>query len=619
VIGVITRPSTFQERRIPRPVVDVALGCFSVWLSIGLGSSLQAAHPKSSLGSAVVEPAAGAVETGLSSSLGLARMGPDVVVGALSDIHYWGREGDAGAYSIGTTACNVGTEPVQWNARSADHPVIAQNLYRLKDGRFEQIGKSWLKHGFAAANDSYCSGAGGCVGTDRIDLLGVGCSDTYSAYTNGGGGMPGVLGPRSEVNPYSGTFHYPAGIEPCLGILCRRTVVRDADLDPQLNAGARYFAEAIYVAADDARVGNGYNNASYSPVSVSQPQANEFRLSLTGGTVSLQPAIRAWRGVDPSVQIATVDVFGDGRVLVAGRVTPLGAGLWHYEYAVQNLNCERAIGMFSVPLAPRVEVQNVGFHDVDWHSGEIYDSADWEIDEVGGSLQWATGPYPVNPNANAIRWGNLYNFRFDANEAPDDGRITLGIFKPGGPLSVPARVPVPGGFPRIVSSTPPGESIDAGQPSDLEGHDSFGWREVEVTLDDSADGLTESYFLVDEKGGTAPAPQVAQVAPIDDRTLALRLSAPIEAGAWTMVSDPSGLSSTRLGFLPGDVGSDGECTTEDIEIHLDYLMDLAPWLSTWSVDVDRSGEANLLDTVRVVDVLAGAGAFPPFLGRTLPP
>ena len=34
-----------------------------------------------------------------------------------------------------------------------------------------------------------------------------------------------------------------------------------------------------------------------------------------------------------------------------------------------------------------------------------------------------------NASANAIRWGTLYNFRFDANAAPQSGTITLGLWK----------------------------------------------------------------------------------------------------------------------------------------------------------------------------------------------
>ena len=35
-----------------------------------------------------------------------------------------------------------------------------------------------------------------------------------------------------------------------------------------------------------------------------------------------------------------------------------------------------------------------------------------------GAITWATTAYAVNSNANALRWGTLYNFRFDADAPP---------------------------------------------------------------------------------------------------------------------------------------------------------------------------------------------------------
>ena len=98
-----------------------------------------------------------------------AGIGPDVVVFSFDNgVFSWGASGGYVAYSIGTTSCNRGDTPLNWCASSSscaagtgpeDHPVIGQNLYRLKDqpGRgvvFEQIGMSWLKHGFTSLNQN---------------------------------------------------------------------------------------------------------------------------------------------------------------------------------------------------------------------------------------------------------------------------------------------------------------------------------------------------------------------------------------------------------------------------------------------------------------------------------
>src|SRR5262249_15128588 len=50
-------------------------------------------------------------------------------------------------------------------------------------------------------------------------------------------------------------------------------------------------------------------------------------------------------------------------------------------------------------------------------------------------------PYATNTNANAIRWGTTYNFRFDANAAPTFASVTIGTFKDNGAVQTTADVP----------------------------------------------------------------------------------------------------------------------------------------------------------------------------------
>ncbi|HMJ90402.1 MAG TPA: dockerin type I repeat-containing protein, partial [Candidatus Acidoferrum sp.] len=45
--------------------------------------------------------------------------------------------------------------------------------------------------------------------------------------------------------------------------------------------------------------------------------------------------------------------------------------------------------------------------------------------------------------ANAIRWGTMYNFRFDSNRPPQPAQATLGFFKTGTPITVPIEAPAP--------------------------------------------------------------------------------------------------------------------------------------------------------------------------------
>ena len=108
------------------------------------------------------------------------------------------------AYAFGTTACNNGNTIIDWVSSGENahlHPVIAQNLYRLKDGRFEQIGMSWIKHGFCAGD---APGCGVCTPDLDCATLAIGCSDTYTADINGN--TTTVLGPRTETVTASSTM-----------------------------------------------------------------------------------------------------------------------------------------------------------------------------------------------------------------------------------------------------------------------------------------------------------------------------------------------------------------------------------------------------------------------------
>lgn len=393
--------------------------------------------------------------------------GPDVIVGDLYDLYHASPTGSPSdpvhAYGIGTIACNIGDQVVRWVADTSAHPVIAGNIYRLSTismgsgsvTRLEQLGQSWLKHGFTALTGNVCNTCDGNGG----GVLGVGCSDPYAAALNA---SQFSLGPRSNVNPATGVFPFPrdfslfaGGAEPSWsGPLARRVQVQAADLT---TPGSLYFIEGQYVAHDDAMAGNQNNNASYRRVTVVPASLS---LALADTTQRTRPAIMAWRdhGLganlrDNNITLQPVDVPGDGRFWIGSRVTQIGPSLWHYEYAVQNLNSDRAGASLLVSVSPGTQLANVFFRDVNAHSGEIWDSTDWSVPAsgtvAGSAVQFTClQTWVQNPEANALRWGTLYNFAFDANTAPADGAGTLGLFKPaagGGPASVTFAVKTPGG------------------------------------------------------------------------------------------------------------------------------------------------------------------------------
>ena len=376
-----------------------------------------------------------AIERDLVPGLGgtLADNGPDVIVADLHQISNYGSLGGIAAFAVGTVSCNAGDQTLAWFSDTTEHPVIAQNIFRLKDDRFEQIGQSWVKHGFAAINGNACGL--GCINPGTTTVLGVGCSDPYSSSLNG---AQSVLGPRSEINAFSGEFPYPPLLNPATSVVTgRRVQVLERDLDPNLFGGGSYFVEGQYVAADDSSSGNLDNNNSYRPVSVSfQESNNTWILGLQGMTQRRDAAIRAWAVEDTSVTITEVRVPGEGLFLLGTKVSEITSGTWAYEYAIQNLNSDRSAGSFSVPISPTAAMADVGFHDVPYHSGEVYDGTSW-LSTVGvNSINWATDDFTVDPLANALRWGTLYNFRFTSDVPPQPTTLTLGLFKPGTPESV---------------------------------------------------------------------------------------------------------------------------------------------------------------------------------------
>jgi hypothetical protein len=387
--------------------------------------------------------------------------GPDVIVGDLPAVQQFGSAGTQVGVAIATTSCNAGTIDLDWFALpNTDHPVIPQNLYRMSGGadnteRFEQIGQSWLKHAFTALTQNDCGF--GCNGVGGSHL-GSGCSDPYSASLNGG--QTGI-GSRAWVNPFTGAFPSTAnnhGGHAHDGVSHRVRVEVD-DLNQNLNSGATYFAEAQYVTPHEytwcqAHPGecNMYNNVSYRQYSVSG--TTSFTFSPLGSTVWRRPAFMAWTGA--TLNQIEPDPGNDGLWFIAYKVTNPSEGVWHYEYALYNENLDRAIQSFSVPLGPGANITNIGFHappqEPGWaNDGTLnnqgYSSAPWTVTQDALSITWNSETFAQNQNANAIRWGTLYNFRFDADQPPENADAMVGYFKSGSPTTVAIEGPSGSGSP----------------------------------------------------------------------------------------------------------------------------------------------------------------------------
>lgn len=566
-------------------------------------------------------------------------VGPDIIVGDMPDIDQQGRSGSVGSGTVGlavaTTSCNKGDVPVNWFALpNVDHPMIPQNLYRLKtvDGsqRFEHIGQGWMKHGFAALQQNACNF--GCTPSGTSTKLGVGCSDPYCAFLNG---SQCGLGPRAAVHPFTGvipggdslgscgfgTLNYPArnhtghshdGIS-------HRVQVLDVDLMPSLNSGARYFSETQYISPHEftAANGNQYNNVSHREWSIIDQGGGNFEFDDVAPTVREEPAINAW----PNASQTMLDPYPlvDGRAFLVWEVTDLGDGTFHYEYALYNMNMDASMGSLSIPVPDGVTISNIGFHAVLNHPEEAntptYSNDPWTSVVENGAITWSTTPFAVDENANAVRFGTLYNFRFDADTGPTDVTATVGLFKTGD--TVLAATQGPSGPLAVVSSEPPDGAIDARQPSDPDGSNPDGWSSVQITFSGSVAGLEPGDFSTSELGGDGIAPGVASVTEVDTDTVEVTLTGAIEPGAWTTVTHVASGTGVQLGYLPADVDGNATSVAQDLLVLIDVINGVTS-RPDYATDVDRSGLTGASDVLREIDLLNGAGVYDAWLGVSLP-
>ena len=411
--------------------------------------------------------------------------GPDIIVGSMQSLMEYGSAAGQVGLGIGTTSCNNGDQPVHfYQLPNQDHSVVTQNLYRMSGGatndqRFEQIGGAWVKHTFGASQDDECSF--GCNPFPDDSELGVGCSDTYLSSQNASQtDHVGALGSRAWVNPFTGFF--PSNPEPeshaghVHSPTSHRILVNTSDLNTTLNTGATYYAEVMYDSPHEyawcqSHPGqcNMYNNASYRRYNVAG--TTSFSFAAVGSTVRMTPATGAWTGATSS----TIEPApgADGRAFIVYKVSGPVGGLYHYEYGIHNQNLDRSIQSFSVPLGCGANVTNIEFHAPPNHPGFPNDgtagnagfsNAPWTSSETPNALSWATETVGQNPNANAIRFGTMYNFRFDSDQPPQAANAVVGFFKTGEPITVPIQAPC-GGTGPTPTATATGTPTETGTPS----------------------------------------------------------------------------------------------------------------------------------------------------------
>jgi len=436
-------------------------------------------------------------------------IGPDVVVCNMAQARQWTSPSVGGSgpiengtirvYSFGTTSKNVGDQTLDWIEFSQNKPLIAQSVYRMIDGRIEQVGFAWLKHGFCAINTTLC---GSCTPAEPgcPDELAPGCSDPYSSSTNG---THSRLGPHAEVNPVTGAhevFHDTPGT----GIDDGRIRLHvDLLTSVSSNPDVRLFFEGAYIHPQDAAAGNAMNNATYIEALVLGAEQdlnpnfvpNEPRIGL--------PAVYALQEFDPTAMVSAVDVPDDGRFHIASNAVRTGTGSWLYTYAVHNFNSDRAAHAFMVETSAVAAATNPWFKDVEYRDGDgvggvNYDGTDWSPTIGAETIEWTCPEtFAENDNANALRWATTYNFSFETNSPPTERQATITLFKPGSPSEVTAAVLAPQRIPGDVNGD--GE-IASDDLALLLGS----WASDSESTDIDGDGLTGSTDLALLLGSWTP-------------------------------------------------------------------------------------------------------------------
>ena len=371
----------------------------------------------------------------------------------INDLSYWGRRGPAHpngevGMSMLNTMCNPGSVNIPWAAAMQEnHPWFGFLITRVTDDRIEQINEwSFCKHAWTSVNVNGACGT--CIDPGTGALMGLNCSDTYGAGINAN---RDDLGPPWEIDPWLGTWTavgsyfdigdpsqpgYPAPADGNDSLnnnifngdpVWNRVTVDEVDL---LTPGASYYYGLQLVHNGEA-VANRGDNLAHRGFNPSWNGSGWLFNNNSEGQV-YGSILDRWPG-------ATVHQGGngndDGRFFVASKVTPLGGGSYHYEYAVHNVDNSRAGASLRVPIDATATATNFSFGDIDTEVNN-----DWTVQRVGNEIV-----FTATAN-NPIEWNTIYNFGFDADFPPGASTCEIDEARPGpGANFVQVQTNVPGG------------------------------------------------------------------------------------------------------------------------------------------------------------------------------
>jgi hypothetical protein len=261
-----------------------------------------------------------------------------------------------------------------------------------------------------------------------------------------------------------------------------------------------------------------------------------------------------------------------------------------------------------VPLGCGITLSNLGFHAPpnppgfpnDGTVGNTgFSNAAWTSNQAANTLTWNTETLAQNPNANAIRFGTLYNFRFDSNRPPQAVNATVGFFKTGSPIIVPVHGPsaepcspfqVASAVSRKMHNAAGNFDIDlplTGEPG-VECRDSGGNHTVVLTFSNPT--VSGNATVTSGTGSTAGEPAfngntmtVNLTGVADMQTLVVTLTGVTDSSAQVLPE-----TSVPLKLLVGDINGNKTVNASDIG-QAKSLSGATVDLSNFRADVNVSG------------------------------
>ncbi|MGY6555718.1 MAG: hypothetical protein ACXIUM_14465 [Wenzhouxiangella sp.] len=380
----------------------------------------------------------------------------DVALTDMRLIQYQGTEPETGRIKIAPSAAlqNVGEADVPWikpfgeialypHEPRDQHPFLVWNLYRIHEGRLEQLAASGLKHAFFTVNsrcDLNCS-----VDWQGDYILWPGCQDVYSESTND---LNHRQGPRAELVPHlalwdsCGSFFDPdctGEFEQFAEDWQHRLMVDPAELALQ---GARYFLDAWYLIQFDIDI---WNSMAFREIEPQVVDAGGW--TFAPGAFQQGSLLGEWvpeNTLKPSAGHQLIVLESDtpdapypgnmplGHVRALARVEALGEGRYRYRYAVMNFDLSRGLHEFRIPLPANAPLDEV------WMGGppDVL-TAPWAHERDASGLVFRAPP------GHSLPWFNLYNFEFVTQLAPGIGAVELISIVEEHQRTLATQLPVP--------------------------------------------------------------------------------------------------------------------------------------------------------------------------------